>query len=119
MNCQQTQIKRKGEQLQKTRYKLRRFQCSYLGTEQESTCAKTFSSRQRVRLHIKVFHLKEVPQFLCQVEGCSFATHEPQTLQSHVRMHRGERPYRCRICDKAFLNAGNRNDHEKRHIKHK
>ena len=70
MNCQQTQFKRKGEQLQKTRYKLRRFLCSYLGTDLESACEKTFSSRQRIRLHIKVFHLKEVPQFRCPIEGC-------------------------------------------------
>mmetsp|Transcript_4008 Transcript_4008/g.6784 ORF Transcript_4008/g.6784 Transcript_4008/m.6784 type:complete len:92 (-) Transcript_4008:97-372(-) len=37
-------------------------------------------------------------------------------LRDHLRIHRNEMPYSCRMCDKGFTQAGNRDRHERRRI---
>ena len=48
-------------------------------------------------------------------EPCLREFNERGNLQVHLRVHTGDKPYRCKFCPKWFTTIGNRNDHERRH----
>ena len=42
------------------------------------------------------------PKYPCCYEGCAWTFTRPSHLQKHLYIHTGERPFKCKECDKAF-----------------
>eukprot|EP00088_Acartia_fossae_P032743 TRINITY_DN3349_c0_g1_i5.p1 TRINITY_DN3349_c0_g1~~TRINITY_DN3349_c0_g1_i5.p1 ORF type:complete len:794 (+),score=121.83 TRINITY_DN3349_c0_g1_i5:44-2425(+) len=79
------------------------FQCEY--------CPSAFRQKVNYRNHIISMHTKETA-FTCDVCQQSFKL--KKYLTRHYRMHTGEKPYKCRHCDKAYSDSTDRRKHEKK-----
>lgn len=53
--------------------------------------------------------------FICPHAPCSKAFAQQGDLASHKRLHSGERPHKCHICDKGFIKSSALVTHLKRH----
>lgn len=69
-----------------------------------------------IKEHLKQ-HINDKNDTVCRWESCS-KKNEPlnkMTLMSHIRMHAGEKLYRCLKCEKEFTKSDALNKHMKRH----
>lgn len=56
-------------------------------------------------------HPPKPGKHVCQYCGRAWA--KPSVLEKHIRMHTGERPYPCDICDQSFKTKSNLYKHRK------
>ncbi|CAG0898377.1 unnamed protein product [Darwinula stevensoni] len=55
----------------------------------------------------------EMPSHTCPV--CSKSFKKPSLVERHMRIHRGERPFKCSQCDKSFVQRSTLQIHERVH----
>eukprot|EP00096_Caligus_rogercresseyi_P006209 TRINITY_DN2249_c0_g1_i1.p1 TRINITY_DN2249_c0_g1~~TRINITY_DN2249_c0_g1_i1.p1 ORF type:complete len:540 (-),score=160.88 TRINITY_DN2249_c0_g1_i1:502-2121(-) len=77
-------------------------------------CSKKFSTRSDLQRHAGLIHEGGKSSFACSYCSLSFAYRS--TLTQHVRSaHTGEKPYKCRPCNKAFAFLEVLKKHKKSH----
>lgn len=53
--------------------------------------------------------------YICKFQGCDYSCIQLSNLQTHVRKHTKEKPYKCNTCGRGFTQQGSRDKH---HIIH-
>lgn len=81
-----------------------------------SQCPRTFNHKGNYKRHL-ITHLDphglQLHKYPCKICGKRFPNN--RTLETHVRVHTGERPYSCEICRKSFSQQGNLLNHMRIH----
>ncbi|XP_066992585.2 zinc finger protein 836 [Anabrus simplex] len=75
-------------------------------------CQKTFTGPTALYMHRRL-HNRSKKQYKCQY--CSREFFWRSGYIGHLRLHSGERPYKCTLCPKAFTLKGKLNLHMKKH----
>ena len=63
-------------------------------------------------------HIKQGTELICQWKGCTRNGEifgNKYTLQAHMRIHSGDKPFRCSLCGSNFSRMDALNKHQKRH----
>jgi hypothetical protein len=83
-------------------------------------CPEVFGSAEdlfkHVSLHIADAKSEKMP-FLCRWSDCDKQNHRKDHLVSHIRVHIPHRPYKCKVCGKAFKRSNDTREHELIHQK--
>lgn len=80
------------------------FQCEY--------CGKEFGTKGNLIAHVKRIHL-QIKEFSCGV--CKKGFYSSKDLQTHIKVHTGEKPYQCDICLRKFSEKSNMEWHLRIH----
>ena len=77
-------------------------------------CHKSFSTSGNMRNHIITIHQNYRP-FKCCYQGCKKEYSIESRYLVHLRTHKGEKPFVCKICNKSFNEKGNLKTHLRFH----
>ncbi|XP_029167482.1 zinc finger protein 235-like [Nylanderia fulva] len=79
-------------------------------------CPRTFNHKGNYKRHL-VSHLDPQGLYLFKYpcSYCSKRFPNNRTLETHIRVHTGERPFKCQYCEKSFSQRGNLINHTRIH----
>ena len=79
-----------------------------------SKCDFQFRQSNDLWRHVRAKHSSEPqPRYTCQL--CSKSYNRQSTLNRHLVVHTGERPYKCVQCDQSFQQSRYLRNHERTH----
>jgi KRAB domain-containing zinc finger protein len=84
---------------------------AYLNTSRVTTCDEL---SQRI-IEKEVQKSKKKKNFMCSYPGCGKIFSYQSRFDKHMRVHTGEKPYRCKVCGKDFADKYSFVLHEKMH----
>ena len=76
-------------------------------------CDKLFETDHKVKKHIKSTHVED-DQKLYQCSYCQKGFSHFPSFESHMNSHKNIRPYQCHLCDNAYQNHFNLQQHVKK-----
>ncbi|KOC60316.1 Zinc finger protein 235 [Habropoda laboriosa] len=81
-----------------------------------SQCPRLFNHKGNYKRHL-ITHLDpqglHLPKYPCKVCGKRFLNN--RTLETHMRVHTGEKPFKCDVCGRSFSQQGNLLNHVRIH----
>ncbi|XP_076247862.1 uncharacterized protein LOC143187531 [Calliopsis andreniformis] len=81
-----------------------------------SQCPRLFNHKGNYKRHL-ITHLDpqglHLPKYPCKVCGKRFLNN--RTLETHMRVHTGEKPFKCEVCGRSFSQQGNLLNHVRIH----
>ncbi|XP_033335052.1 uncharacterized protein LOC117225513 isoform X2 [Megalopta genalis] len=81
-----------------------------------SQCPRLFNHKGNYKRHL-ISHLDpqglHLPKYPCKVCGKRFLNN--RTLDTHMRVHTGEKPFKCDVCGRSFSQQGNLLNHVRIH----
>merc|ERR1712079_17449 len=78
-----------------------------------NVCGKKFKTDNKVKKHIKSTHVQD-DQKLYQCTYCQKGFSHFPSYESHMNSHKNVRPYQCHLCDNAYQNHFNLQQHVKK-----
>ncbi|CAI2366811.1 unnamed protein product [Moneuplotes crassus] len=58
---------------------------------------------------------RKVKKITCKIDGCGKTFEKKWNFKDHIRVHLGQKPYQCKICQRGFIQKGNLTKHMKKH----
>ena len=77
-------------------------------------CEKCFKTMEILKVHVRI-HGPEEERYTHNCEVCGRKFTQKANLDSHMRTHTGDRPFKCDFCTKTFSQKGNLDEHRRTH----